>query len=110
VADEHPLDAAYEAADRLVREAEEAARARAGDVPPRGWQEPGSQRSAFTELAALAGLIDAARTSVPPEVAQQLVSALRELLVALRALLDWWIERLDREPEPPVEVEDIPIQ
>ena len=46
----------------------------------------------------------AARTSVPPEVARQLAEATRELLLALRALIDWWIARLEREPEAPVEV------
>ena len=28
---------------------------------------------------------------------------------AAGALIDWWIARLEREPETPVEVEDIPI-
>jgi hypothetical protein len=106
------VDSAYAAADRLVREAEAAARERAGDVPPRGWEGPRAERerSAFAELQALAGLLEAARTSVPPEVARQLGEALRELLLALRALLDWWIERLERGPEPPVEVQDIPVE
>ncbi len=36
--------------------------------------------------------------------------AARELLIAIRALIDWWIERLEREPEMPVEVQDIPIE
>jgi hypothetical protein len=106
------IDSAYGAADRLVREAEAAARERAGDVPPSGWEGPRAERerSAFAELQALAGLLEAARTSVPPEVARQLGEAVRELLLALRALLDWWIERLERSPEPPVEVQDIPVE
>jgi hypothetical protein len=106
-----PIDAAYAAADRLVREAEAAARERAGDVPPSGYEGERSsgERSAFSDLQALVGLLDVARTSVPPEVARQLAEATRELLLALRALIDWWIERLEREPEQPVEVQDIPI-
>ena len=106
------VDAAYAAADRLVREADAAARERAGDVPPRGYEGERSHdaRSAFGDLQALAGLLETARTSVPPEVARQLAEATRELLVALRALIDWWIARLEREPEQPVEVEDIPIE
>ena len=106
------VDAAYAAADRLVREAEAAARDRAGDVPPAGFEgarEEG-ERSAFGDLQALAGLIETARTAVPPELAHQVARAARELLVALRALLDWWIERLEREPTRPVQVEDIPIE
>ena len=116
------VDAAYAAADRLVREADAAARQRersddeaagrgTGDVPPAGFEGERAQgeRTAFSDLQALAGLLDAARTSVPPEVARQLAEAARELLLALRALLDWWIARLEREPEQPVEVQDIPI-
>jgi hypothetical protein len=105
------VDEAYAAADRLVREAEAAARERAGDVPPAGFEgeRTSGERSAFGDLQALAGLLEAARTSVPPEVARQLAEATRELLLALRALIDWWIARLEREPEQPVEVQDIPI-
>jgi hypothetical protein len=106
------VDAAYAAADRLVREADAAARERAGhDVPPAGYEGERSdgERSAFGDLQALAGMLDALRTSVPPEVGRQLAEAVRELLVALRALLDWWIARLEREPEQPVEVQEIPI-
>ena len=106
-----PIDAAYAAADRLVREAEAAARARAGDVPPAGYEgeRTSGERSAFGDLQALAGLLEVARTSVPPELARQLAEAARELLLALRALIDWWIARLEREPAQPVEVQDIPI-
>lgn len=106
------VDAAYAAADRLVREAEAAARERAGEVPERGWENPRAEheRSAFAQLQALAGLLETVRGSVPPELARQLGVAVRELLLALRALMDWWIERLDRAPDAPVEVQDIPIE
>jgi hypothetical protein len=118
VADPDPLsqmrtqvDAAYAAADRLVREAEAAARERVGEVPPAGFEGERTQaeRSAFPDIAALAGLLETARSSVPPELARQLAEAARELLVALRALIDWWIARLEQERKAPVEVEDIPI-
>jgi hypothetical protein len=104
------VDAAYAAADKLVREADAAARERA-NVPPRGFEgeRAESERSAFGDLQAIAGLIESVRDTVPPELARQLAEALRELLVALRALIDWWITRLEREPEQPVEVQDIPI-
>ena len=76
------VDAAYAAADRLVREAEAAARERAGDVPPAGYEGERSEgeRSAFGDLQALAGLLDTARSSVPPELARQVAEAARELL------------------------------
>jgi hypothetical protein len=121
VPERDPLAAVREA-DRLVREATERAERIAGEVPPRGWAaggEPsaatgGDRRAtgagAFGELAALAGLIELARGSIPPELARQLADALRQLLLALRALIDFWIERLDAGEPEPVRVEDIPIE
>ena len=106
----------YEAAERLVREAharvEEAARAAAGSVPPNGWASgaSGPASDAFGDLGVLLRLLDSARGAIPPELARQLADALKELLVALRAIIDWSIARLDVDgPEEP-RVEDIPIQ
>ena len=106
---------AYEAAERLVREAhakaEEAARTAAQGVPENGWssgrEQPGPT---FPDLAALLALLDSARGVLPPELARQLADALRDLLVAIRAILDYSIARLDRPPRSEPEVEDIPIQ
>jgi hypothetical protein len=47
--------------------------------------------------------------TLPPELQQRLVDALRELLVALRALIDWGVEQLEERRSEPVEVTDIPI-
>jgi hypothetical protein len=111
------LDDAHAAADRLVREAQRQAEEAEGEpererVPPRGWATPGAgEASAAPDLQALLALLDAVRDLVPPELSRQLAEALRELLLALRALLDWYIERLG-EPAPGrrnVEVEDIPL-
>ena len=116
-----PLTAVRQA-ERLVREAQERAEAiasegvRAGQAPPRGWDVPraehaaGSAADQFGDLAALAGLLDAVRGAVPPELARTLADALRELLLALRAVIDFYLERLDRPAPPPVRVEDIPIE
>jgi hypothetical protein len=46
---------------------------------------------------------------VPPELRSQLESVQRDALVAMRALLDHYIERLDGRDRPPTRVEDIPI-
>jgi hypothetical protein len=97
------LDEAYEQAERLVHEATR-------DVPARGWRSPPEEPRPSPEHQALLGLLDLARSAVPAEITRQLLDALRELLLAVRALIDWYLERLDRRrPEPP-EVEDIPIQ
>ena len=46
---------------------------------------------------------------VPEDLQKRIAEAIRELLVALRALIDWLVERLERRPSGPVEVRDIPI-
>jgi hypothetical protein len=108
------LDEAHAAADRLVQEAQRQAENAAGDpdpgVPPSGWDGPRGDAST-PDLRALLTLLDALREAVPAELSRQLVAALRELLLALRALIDWYLERLgdpaDRRGD--VEVEDIPL-
>jgi hypothetical protein len=110
------LDEAHAAADRLVREAqrqaEESAAPAREDVPPRGWATSGSSEApTVPDLQAIMGLIDWVRAAVPADLSRQLAEALRDLLLALRALLDWYIERLGDPPpgRPGVEVEDIPL-
>jgi hypothetical protein len=110
-----PGQSDYEAAERLVREAharaEDAARAAAGGVPPNGWASSSGPGDAFGDLGVLLRLLDSARGAIPPELARQLADALRELLIAIRAVLDYTIDRLDTPaPAPEREVEDIPIQ
>jgi hypothetical protein len=104
------LDQAHAEAERLVQEAE----ARAREVPPRGWAAPEAEEPrrgpGVSELQALAGLLDLARQSVPPELTRQLLDALRQLLFAVRALVDFWLERIEAQSESPPEVQDIPIK
>jgi hypothetical protein len=114
-----PDRAAYEAAEKLVREAqeraEEAVRETTSDLPPNGWStgappRAGGTNSAFPDLSALIAMVDALRGHLPPELARQVSDALRELLIAIRAVLDYTIERLDRPASGEREVEDIPIR
>jgi hypothetical protein len=108
---------AYEAAERLVRDAtaraEEAAKAAAASTPPNGWssgEEPPAS-NAFPDVTALLALVEGLRGTLPPELAGQLADALRELLIAIRAVLDYTIERLDRPAGGNQrDVEDIPIR
>jgi hypothetical protein len=108
------LDDAHAAADRLVREAqrqaEDAADTSAPRVPPRGW-DSGRGDASVPDLQALLTLLDAVRDAVPAELSRQLAAALRELLLALRALIDWYLERLGGAPgaRAEVQVEDIPL-
>ncbi len=135
---EQRLDRASEAAERLMAQAAaEAARAAgesaraaggsgrassppgagndapAGDPatpPPAGWQTTDHDaRESTSELDPLVALVQAMRDLIPPELQQRLIAAFREVLLALRALIDWYLERLDRRREQGVEVQDIPI-
>jgi hypothetical protein len=53
-------------------------------------------------------LLDGMRRAAPREVQGQLTQLIREFLLTLRSLIDWYLERLDRPRREP-EVEDIPI-
>jgi hypothetical protein len=112
VAEPDRLREQYEEAERLVREAQRAAEeAAARSVPPRGWSVPGEERSsAFPDLAQLTALIESLRGIVPPELTRQLADALRELLLAVRAVLDWYIARLEPAEPAASDVEDIPVE
>ena len=105
------LEATQRAAAKL---AEDARREQHGDdrPPPAGWDVPRSASHAGDELDALVALLTTLRDVLPPELRAQLAELVRSLLVFVRAVLDWWITRLEtREPPPasPRGVEDIPI-
>jgi hypothetical protein len=98
------LQATQEAAQRL---AEDAASAK---PPPAGWDVPPSAGRATDELDAFVALVGTLRDVLPPELREQLADLVRQLLVFIRAALDWWIERLESGPRGGEhEVQDIPI-
>jgi hypothetical protein len=83
--------------------------------PPRGWEDfdPGRRyamppRPAMPDFGAILALLDALRGMVPRELESQMNALIREVLLTIRALIDWYLERLDSGPREP-RVEDIPI-
>ena len=129
---EQRLDRASEAAERLMAQvATETARAAgatgAGNPhpndanpdsdndapfqpPPSGWQSPEDEPPRLApELDPFLALLHTVRDLIPPELQQRLIAALREVLLALRALIDWYLERMDRRRDQGDEVQDIPI-
>jgi hypothetical protein len=89
-----------------------------GEAPP-GWEEWARvangaaqggphARPPFPDLSALVAIFEALRRAVPTELQEQFVALQRELLLTLRALIDWYLERLDGNTRAP-QVEDIPI-
>jgi hypothetical protein len=92
--------ATQETAERLLR-----------DVPSRGWEAAGEATPSLSqEVQALAQLLEAVRDLLPPELREQVAQLIRQLLLLIRAIIDFLVDRLERAPrgaEP--EVEDIPI-
>jgi hypothetical protein len=70
--------------------------------PPRHAQQP------RLDLRPLFMLLEAVRRGLPRELEDQFTALIREVLMTLRALIDWYLERLERRPSEP-RVEDIPI-
>ena len=73
-----------------------------GAVPPPRFSQPN------LDFRPLFMLLDAVRRGLPRELEEQFTQLLREILMTLRALIDWYIDRLQRPPREP-QVEDIPI-
>ena len=73
------------------------------DAPP-----PPPRRRGALDFSALFVLLDAIRRTVPRDLDDQFTRLIREALLTLRSLIDWYLERLDRPRREP-EVEDIPI-
>ena len=69
-----------------------------GLPPPRG----------FPDLSPLLAVVDALRRMVPLGLQEQFNALQRELLLTIRALIDWYLERLESSQRATV-VEDIPI-
>jgi uncharacterized protein (DUF2267 family) len=99
-----PPDPLAELRER-VRATQEAAERLAGErEPPRQSQD---------ELDALVAVLRALRDLVPPELQQQVTEVLRQVLLILRALIDYWVARLEPPPAAPSggsEPQDIPVE
>jgi hypothetical protein len=84
-----------------------------GEDPFTAWQReqmppPPPNAPPGLDPRALFVLLDGLRRVVPRELEGQLTNLIREFLLTLRALIDWYLERLDRPSREP-RVEDIPI-
>ena len=77
------------------------------------WEPPGAgpraTPGAGPDLSGLLVLLDVLRQAAPAELQERTSSLIREVLLTLRALIDWYLEHLDQPPGKP-EVEDIPIE
>jgi uncharacterized membrane protein YccC len=82
---EDPLDALRE----RIRATQEAAEKLAGE--PR---REGDEQTA-REAQALVALLQTLRDVVPPELWQQIRDLIRQLLLLIRAIIDWWVDRIE---------------
>ena len=73
--------------------------------PPPPPPPPAAGRMDFSPFFVL---LDALRRAVPGDMQNQFTRLVRETLITVRGLIDWYLDRLDR-PEPEQRVEDIPI-
>ncbi len=113
---EDRLDRASEAAERLIADAASRATRK---PPPAGWQQPAPAAAPTdrervdsvlgSEIDLLFAILGGLRDRIPPDLQQRLADAVREVLLALRALIDWYLERSERRRGEPDEVHDIPI-
>jgi hypothetical protein len=76
------------------------------DEPPRAPPPPPPPRG--FDPSSLFLVLDGLRRAAPRELQGQLTDLIREFLLTLRSLIDWYLERLDRPRREP-EVENIPI-
>jgi|GEM_PF-1733298 len=132
---EERLSRASEAAERLIAEAAGSAQAAAAgaasawaasagggtepapsdegpppEPPPAGWQTPLTEEASRSgDLELLIQFFQSVRELIPPELQRRLAEAVRELLLAIRALIDWYLERSEQQRSGGNEVQDIPI-
>ena len=74
--------------------------------PPYGGPQP--LHGPRLDFRPLFMLLEAVRRNLPHELEEQFAALVREILMTLRALIDWYLERLEHGPAEP-QVEDIPI-
>jgi uncharacterized membrane protein YccC len=88
-----PTDDPLDALRERIRATQEAAEKLAGEPRAAGDEETAR------EAQALVALLQTLRDVVPPELWQQIRELTRQLLLLIRAIIDWWVDRI--EPGPP---------
>ena len=104
---------AHAAAERLAFGAGGPGQPQGARVPPGGWAspEPDPEHELGRELRSLVELVESLQTLLPDELREQLHEVVRQILLLVRAVVDWLVQRMQREaPPPPTEVTDIPIR
>ncbi len=79
-------------------------------TPPQGWQTPKDSDAPRSpgDLELIITALEAVADLIPPDLRRRLAEAVREVLLAVRALIDWYLERSEARAQEPPEVQDIP--
>jgi len=107
---------AHAAAERLAFDAggaRFAGTSQGPPTPPGGWESPQDDGASLGgELRALVELLESLNGLLPEELRGQLREVVRQILLLIRAVVDWLVARMQREPgaDVPAEVQDIPIR
>jgi hypothetical protein len=105
------LEATREAAEQLAGEAADAiGRDREGGDAGPGWRTPQEREALRSDAAALVATLAQLSELIPQELRDQLAEVLRQILLLLRALLDWLVDQLPRERGAEPVVEKIPVR
>lgn len=121
--DDDPLDGlrerireTREAAERVAADAAAAREREAAGEPAGGGFSTTEEHGRRTgEVQALVALLETLRDLIPAELKDQFRELLRQMLLLVRALIDWWVERIEgaggaaSRPAPGPGLEDIPL-
>ncbi|HMJ36780.1 MAG TPA: hypothetical protein VK501_22945 [Baekduia sp.] len=98
-----------------LRQTQQAAARIAGRVPPQGWASPRETEHTAAEIQAVVAVLHTLRDVVPDDLWDQVREIVRQLLLLVRAILDFVVERLAAD-RPSAEqraggpdLQDIPI-
>ena len=104
------LEATRAAAEQLADEAAGAMRAeRDGEDPGPGWRTTHEREALRDDVASLAATLGTLSELIPEELRAQLGEVLRQVLLLVRALIDWVVERLPQARGAEPVVQDIPV-
>ena len=104
------LEATRQAAEKLAGEAAGAASADArGEQPPEGWRTQAERDGTRDDAAAFLDLLATLSRIVPEELRAQLAEVVRQVLLLVRALIDWVVQQLPQAQGQDRVVRDIPV-
>lgn len=104
------LEATRDAAERIARETADAiGTEERGERPPPGYRTAEEREALRDDVSALASTLATLAELIPEELRAQLADILRQVLLLLRALIDWVVDRLPQAAAPEPAVRDIPL-